>query len=426
MDQLRNGERQVAPKIEDIRNDHVSRYVWAEALMPTGASVLDIGCGVGYGASYMHKRGHEVTGLDYSTDALEYAVKHYKGPAYVPTDLREGLKVDPHDAATAFEVLEHLEDPVPVLKAIKAPELFCSAPNEEHFPFQNYAFHHRHYTEDQFRALLSAGGWHVKTMRHQPDHQSAVGMVPGRTLVAHCVRKQALIERHVAILGLGPSLQQFVEITKRIGGAHAYCDEVWGINALGDVMRCERVYHMDDVRVQERRAEHLPESNIAHMTKWLRTHPGPIYTCHLEPGYPGLVAYPLEAVVHNTGMAYFNSTVAYAVAHAIHEGVTRISLFGCDFTYANAHSAEKGRACVEFWVALARARGISVTVPQTSSLMDACEGLQANFYGYRDGNTVSIEPTNAIKLEPKELPTAEEVEREYDHSAHPNPHMAKQ
>jgi hypothetical protein len=46
------------------------------------------------------------------------------------------------------------------------------------------------------------------------------------------------------------------------------------------------------------------------------------------------VEYPLEDVINSTGMVYYNSTAAYAVAFAIHIGATQISLHGFDFTYA--------------------------------------------------------------------------------------------
>jgi SAM-dependent methyltransferase len=54
-----------------------------------------------------------------------------------------------------------------------------------------------------------------------------------------------------------------------------YCDEVWTINALGDVLACDRVFHMDDVRIQEIRAAAEPDSNIAAMLAWMKTAPGP-------------------------------------------------------------------------------------------------------------------------------------------------------
>jgi len=233
---------------------------------------------------------------------------------------------------------------------------------------------------------------------------------------------------HVSIIGLGPSCAAFFELTRRLGGVSAYCDEVWGINAIGDVLRCDRIFHMDDLRVQEARAAARPDSNIAAMVRWLKTHPGPVYTSRLRPGYPGLVEFPLEDVLNarhdgNGGAPYFNSTAAYAVAFAIHIGVKRISLFGLDYTLPNAHHAEQGRACVEFWLGIAAARGIEISVPEQTSLLDACAPAAERLYGY-DCVDVTLEDREdggvSVKFADKPAPTADDIEKRYDHTKHPN------
>lgn len=229
---------------------------------------------------------------------------------------------------------------------------------------------------------------------------------------------------HVVILGLGPSVRQFLELAKRAGGRRALCDEVWGINALGDVFACDRVFHMDDVRIQEIRAAAAPASNIAHMLAWLKTHPGPIITSRAHPDYPGLVEFPLAEVLTATPTGYFNSTAAYAVAYALHMGASKITCFGMDFTYPDAHDAEKGRACVEFWLGIAAASGVKLALPKTTSLMDAMSQQAQRFYGYdtqdlafaHDGQAITVTRTERVQL-----PTAEQIEQAYDHSRHPNP-----
>ncbi len=421
-----DGERQIGKVWDEIRNDHRSRYVWAEALMPEKASVVDLGSGVGYGAQFMHRKGHQVVGIDYNAQALKQARTHFKAPDYQHADLTQ-VKATA-DVAVAFEILEHLKDPRRFLKSIKATDLFVSVPNETYFPYkgpgheEGYKWHERHYHEHEFRALLEGAGWRIKSMRHQTGPDAAVGHIPGRTLVAHCQRGPAPVGARIAILGLGPSLASYSDLVKRLGGRSARFDEVWGVNALGDVYACDRVFHMDDVRIQARRAEAMPRSNIAVMHTWLKEHPGPVYTSHLEPGYKGLVRYPIERIIHDLGIVYFNSTVAYALALAIHEGAQTIALFGMDFTYPNAHHAEKGRACIEFWIGVARSRGIHCTFPKTSSLMDSCYGDDEALYGFRDGYTFEIGTTNDIVFTPRdEMPTAEEIEQRYDHSVHPNP-----
>jgi hypothetical protein len=238
-------------------------------------------------------------------------------------------------------------------------------------------------------------------------------------------RLDARRPKHVAIVGLGPSMHDYVKMAKGLGARAKLCDEVWGINALGDVLQCDRVFHMDDVAIQQLRADAQPDSNIAAMLGWLQHHPGPIYTSVVRDGYPGMIPFPLKEIVNDLGYAYFNNTCAYAVALAIHLGVEKISMFGCDFTYPNAHDAEKGRGCVEYWLGFARARGIEICLAATTSLMDSCEPEHLKLYGY-DAVKVDIVEDPAGNAEvtfvPRDvLPTAADIEARYDHSKHPNP-----
>lgn len=232
------------------------------------------------------------------------------------------------------------------------------------------------------------------------------------------------VPSRVAILGLGPSLEHYVDLVKRLGSRREMFDEVWGINQAVDSINCDRGFHMDDVRVQEARAVLNPKSNIAAMLPWLRKHPGPIYTSVPHPDYPGLVAYPLADVMNSCGrLAYFNSTAAYAVAFAVHIGVQKLYLFGCDFSYPNAHQAEQGRACVEFYLGMGKARGMVIGLPPTA-LMDGIATNKTRLYGY-DGMDVSFSDDESkpltVTFTPCPLPTAAEIEQRYDHSQHPNP-----
>lgn len=223
----------------------------------------------------------------------------------------------------------------------------------------------------------------------------------------------------VALLGLGPSLEAYQDVAKRLGSRRAFFDEVWGINAAIDVFNCDLGFHMDDVRVQEARAAAKPDSNIAAMLPWLRAHPGPIFTSVPHPAYPGLVPFPLADVMKACGgVAYFNSTAAYAVAYAVAIGVKRLTLFGCDFSYANSHQAEKGRGCVEFYLGMFKARGGIIGLPSGTSLMDGTATNNERLYGY-DGMDVEFDGDGdelEVKMTPIPLPTAEEIEARYDHS----------
>jgi hypothetical protein len=331
-----------------------------------------------------------------------------------------------------------------MLRALRqsARLLLASVPNQDVMPYAGQAFHYRHYTLRQFEALLRECGWQASLVLGQAGRESEVEPdISGRTIVVFAEHAPIVAEtpaerrpepalgekprpRHVAIVGLGPSAAQYLHICRGLGGRHRYCDETWTINALGDVFACDRVFHMDDVRIQEIRAAAAPESNIAAMLAWMRTHPGPIITSRSHSDYPGLVEFPLAEVVDACPNGYFNSTAAYAIAYAIWLRVEKISVFGFDFTYPDAHHAEKGRACVEFWLGVASERGIQIAVPKTTSLLDACQSQADRFYGY-DTLELDIKRVDgrvAVTFTAREqLPSADEIEARYDHSVHPNP-----
>ena len=456
---LKSGERQVATRREDVREDHTARYDWAAKTLPPNSFVIDLGCGIGYGAKILADAGHRVFAIDTDVETIAHAQAHFAHERieFVAAPA-EAIYLPKADAAVCFEVIEHLADPLPVLAKLceAAPILLASVPNEDVFPWRpEYAFHHRHYTFSQFRDLLCGAGFGLKWVGGQLNAQSPVQAdgVTGRTIVVEAVAAEATAMTeagwnrirnlqaaeklaapavvapepegigHVVILGLGPSAEQYMDLCKRLGGRRKFADQVWAINSLGDVVQCDLVFHMDDIRVQELRAAAAPQSNIAVMVDWLKTSPVPVITSRAHPAYPALREFPLEDVINALGYAYFNGTAAYAVAYAIFQGATKISLFGCDFSYANSHHAEKGRGCMEFWLGFAAARGIELGFADRTSLLDTIEDPadpgELNVYGY-DFDRVLVDEVGGaarIRFEPKATPpTAADIEARYDHS----------
>lgn len=462
------GERQVAPTIDGIRRDHVERYKWAAKYLQPGSCVLDLACGVGYGASILAEAGHTIIAVDRSQEAIDYARMHYAraGVTYICAsaelfDPRQNPVMNSFDAIVSFETIEHLRHPEPILKKLRdlAPLLIASVPNDAVFPHGGRIKHHfRHYRPFEFKELLESAGYDIETWCGQTwvegyDANVVKDHFGGRTLIAVAKRREAnviefpeqlptavpvsevaagdvakptlrTVPKHVSIVGLGPSDAAYLDTVKRLGGRKAYCDETWVINAHGQVLDADLCFHMDDVRVQEIRAKARPDTNIARMLDWLKTHPGPIMTSRAHPDYPGLVEFPLEDVLNKLGYDYFNSTAAYAIAYAIFIGVEKLSLWGFDFTYPSAHDAEKGRGCCEYWIGVAMARGIKIAVPKTSTLLDAYVPADRRLYGYDTVNVKVVEqPDQSVKVEFTEretLPSAEEIERAYDHSRHPS------
>jgi hypothetical protein len=187
--------------------------------------------------------------------------------------------------------------------------------------------------------------------------------------------------RPVAIVAMGNSSSAFIsaKITRTNRGLLPDDMEVWAINTMGSLIQCDRIYHMDPVSVwldgHEWTAENEAHGRDVKVEAWpsfakdLMSATTPIYTAKPDERVPASVRYPIEEVMEKLkGFPYFNTTVAYALAHAIAEDRPEIHLYGCDFTYREAQVSEAGKACAEFWIAHAMARGISVRIPQCTLL----------------------------------------------------------
>ena len=72
---------------------------------------------------------------------------------------------------------------------------------------------------------------------------------------------------------------------------------------------------------------------------------------------------------------------------------------------------------------MAAAGGVEITLPRTTSLMDAMYPQAQRFYGYDTLDLEFVRGDEGVtisKTERTSLPTAEEIEANYDHSKHPN------
>jgi hypothetical protein len=230
----------------------------------------------------------------------------------------------------------------------------------------------------------------------------------------------------VAIVALGPSKAEYMALTAGMGDPHFLYEEIWGINAAATVLRCDLMFHMDDVRIQERRAAIDPKGTVDNMLRWMKTSDIPIMSSRAHSDYPMIQELPIEKVLTHVGMDYFNSTAAWAVGYALAIGVTKIALFGFDFTYKNHEKAERGRACVEYLIGWGRAKGVNFKLASQTTLMDLMLSKQDRLYGYdtvdltirgrEDGSAEVL----LNELPEDEWPSGEEINHRYDHTRHPN------
>ena len=174
------------------------------------------------------------------------------------------------------------------------------------------------------------------------------------------------VPESVAIVAMGQSSGTYLALCANRGDRHRVAEETWAINAMGGVIDHDLLFHMDDCKIQESRAEADPKGGVSGMVNWLKDHPR-FVTSTAYPDYPGAIEYPLEDVINMIRFPYLNSTSACAVAYAMTMGVKHLKLYGLDFTYQNWHQGEKGRGCVEFLLGIAWAMRINIEIAGTRS-----------------------------------------------------------
>jgi SAM-dependent methyltransferase len=217
-----NGERFV-PEIHDggtIEAEHEARYRWAAALA-SGRTVLDAGCGVGWGSVVLADAGAaSVVGVDINPQALASARERAgdRAATFVQGDLQElPFEDDAFDLVVCFEAIEHVPDPGRVLDGIRrvlAPGglLVISSPNRGVYPACNP--HHIHeYASDELEAALRERFANVAPYRQQSHVAS---LVAG--------------DEEFAASDAGTALP--VDIRKVVGGAPG--DELYTVVVAGD------------------------------------------------------------------------------------------------------------------------------------------------------------------------------------------------
>jgi len=79
----------------------------------TGKTVLEVGCGDGYGSFYLTKVAAKVIGVDYESDIILRAQKEYKADnlKFICMDAIElGFEDNSFDIICAFQVIEHIPE----------------------------------------------------------------------------------------------------------------------------------------------------------------------------------------------------------------------------------------------------------------------------------------------------------------------------
>lgn len=201
-------------------HSHIIRYEFA-APACRNASVLDAGCGVGYGSALLRRHGaHSVLGVDISEPALSEARAQFSLPglSFVKGDVeRLGEVVGDSRFAviTNFENIEHLRNPQAFLSGASRlldanGVLFVSTPNVLHSPpavngRPENKFHEREYSLMEFRELLAG---HFRSIELFGQWRTFAGRV--RQLAARRLFQQQCEAYYNPMARCGRVLKRFV------------------------------------------------------------------------------------------------------------------------------------------------------------------------------------------------------------------------
>ena len=126
----------------------------------------------------------------------------------------------------------------------------------------------------------------------------------------------------------------------------------------------------------------------------------PVYMQDVDPKIPTSVRYPIEEITAEFGM-YLTSSIAFMLALAIYEDVDEIHIYGVDMDNWQEYADQ--RACAEYFMGIAKGRGIKVVTP------DGCPLLTGPLYGYSDGGAMDI---GDLDVRARELEGLEKEARE--------------
>ncbi len=164
-----------------MESEHRSRYLWA-AQLAEGRSVLDAGCGTGYGTEILAALGAEnVVGIDISPEAIEYARSSFEGVSskFSLGDIYElPFEDDTFELVVCFEVIEHVEEQQRAIgelhRVLRASGVLAiSSPNRGVYPPGN-PYHIHEYQPDELKQALAGEFSHVRLYRQSPWLTAAV------------------------------------------------------------------------------------------------------------------------------------------------------------------------------------------------------------------------------------------------------------
>lgn len=155
--------------------------------------------------------------------------------------------------------------------------------------------------------------------------------------------------------------------------------ELWGLAWDVDRYRFHRAFEMHDMQTMKTCGASIYKDLPDYFERISLCQR--LYMAEAYSEVPGAERYPYERVAEVCG-AYWESSVAYAVALAIAEGAKEIGIHGVSMKADEEYAYQ--RPNLEYLIGLARGRGIKVHVPESSSVLkfSGFDGYHGR-YGWR-------------------------------------------
>jgi len=176
---------------------HLARYMFCVRQLKKTQSVLEIGCGIGYGARLLSDYAQEVYATDTETSLQEAWNKYDKENLHFVTNIDQIDDLKKFDVVVSFEVVEHIEenDLEQYFKLINSrvkPNGFVFMSTPRAVPFEerskNRQIEHKiEYSPDEFRALLEKNFKNVFLFAQNDAIISVQNLNMAWNLVAICI-----------------------------------------------------------------------------------------------------------------------------------------------------------------------------------------------------------------------------------------------